>query len=116
MLRIPRRKHTSGSGRRQGLASPLVKTVFLTGGTGFVGSHTAHRFQSEGWRVRALVRNPERTGLLPAGVEVVPGALSDTDKYRPAMRDCTVVLHVAGIVKACTLEQYRDSNARGAGC
>ena len=69
---------------------------------------------SEGWRVRALVRNPNRPGLLPQGVEVVPGALADAQKYRTALRDCQAVLHVAGIVKACSLEEYREANARGA--
>jgi dihydroflavonol-4-reductase len=91
-----------------------VKTLFLTGGTGFVGSHAARRFLREGWRVRALVRNPQRPGLLPQGVEVVPGALADVQKYRAALRDCHAVLHVAGTVKACSLEDYREANARGA--
>ena len=48
-----------------------MKTVFLTGGTGFIGSHAARRFLAHGWRVRALVRRPERAGLLPRGVEMV---------------------------------------------
>jgi dihydroflavonol-4-reductase len=91
-----------------------VKTLFLTGGTGFVGSHAARKFMSEGWRVRALVRNPDRPGLLPRGAEVIPGALADVPKYWDALRDSNVVLHVAGAVKACSLEEYREANARGA--
>jgi dihydroflavonol-4-reductase len=79
-----------------------------------VGSHAARRFLTQGWRVRALIRNPQRPGLLPQGVEVVPGALADVQKYRGPLRDCHAVLHVAGSVKACSLEEYRDANARGA--
>src|SRR5499427_10715580 len=56
-------------------------TVFLTGGTGFVGSHCARTFLAEGWRVRALVRRPERAGLLPNGVEVVQGDLGEPSTY-----------------------------------
>src|SRR5687768_2805199 len=71
---------------------------------------------SEGWRVRALVRNPDRPGLLPPGVEVVAGALVDEAKYCGAMRDCQAVLHLAGTVKACSFKEYREANACGAEC
>ena len=90
-----------------------MKTVFITGATGFVGSHTARLFLSEGWRVRALVRRPDRPGLLPEGTEVVPGGLSDVSRYRDALVGCDVVLHVAGLVKALTLAEYRQANALG---
>jgi NAD(P)-dependent dehydrogenase (short-subunit alcohol dehydrogenase family) len=45
-----------------------VLTLFLSGGTGFVGSHVARVFLAHGWRVRALARRPERSGLLVPGV------------------------------------------------
>jgi nucleoside-diphosphate-sugar epimerase len=90
-----------------------LKTAFITGATGFVGSHTARLFLDEGWRVRALVRRPDRPGLLPDGVEVITGGLSDVDGYRPALAGCDVVLHVAGLVKALTLAEYRQANAVG---
>lgn len=34
----------------------MTKTIFLTGATGYVGCHLAHRFLSEGYKVLALVR------------------------------------------------------------
>jgi nucleoside-diphosphate-sugar epimerase len=90
-----------------------LKTVFITGATGFVGSHTARLFLTEGWRVRALVRRPDRPGLLPEGVEVVAGGLSDVYQYRGALAGSDVVLHVAGLVKALTLADYRQANTHG---
>src|SRR3954447_9781200 len=90
-----------------------LRTVFLTGATGFVGSHTARLFLEQGWRVRALVRRPDRPGLLPEGVEVVAGGLSDVGQYQGALTGCDVVLHVAGLVKALTLAEYRQVNALG---
>ncbi len=93
---------------------PGLKTVFLTGATGFVGSHTAERFLLEGWRVRALVRDPARTGRLPNGVELVTGDLLGCDAYGPAMQGCHAVVHVAGVVKALSLDAYRAVNSRGA--
>lgn len=90
------------------------KTVFLTGGSGFVGSHTAQAFLADGWQVKALVRDPARPGRLPAGAHVVAGQLLEPQRYRDAMRGCEAVVHVAGVVKALDLEGYRAANARGA--
>jgi nucleoside-diphosphate-sugar epimerase len=91
-----------------------LKTVFLTGGSGFVGSHTAERFLADAWHVKALVRDPTRPGRLPAGAEIVAGQMSEPDKYRAVLEGCDAVVHVAGAVKATDLEGYRASNARGA--
>ena len=34
-----------------------MRTAFLTGGTGFVGSHVAEELKARGYAVRALVRS-----------------------------------------------------------
>jgi len=87
-----------------------LKTVFITGATGFVGSHAAGLFVAEGWRVRALVRNPARAGLLPAGVEIVPGDLA-SGRFGPSIEGCDAVVHVAGLTKARTAAEYGAVNA-----
>ena len=91
-----------------------LKTVFLTGGTGFVGSHTAQRFLADDWRVKALVRDPARLGRLPTGAELVQGDLLSCEKYAPALQGVDAIVHVAGLVKALDLEAYRAVNSRGA--
>ncbi|HEX8911309.1 MAG TPA: NAD-dependent epimerase/dehydratase family protein, partial [Humisphaera sp.] len=91
-----------------------MKTVFVTGTTGFVGSHTAQLFLELGWRVKALVRRPDKPGLLPAGAEVVGGDLLEPAAYRRALEGCDAVLHVAGLVKARRLAEYMAVNAAGA--
>ena len=93
------------------IASCRLKTVFLTGATGFVGSHAARYFLSRGWRVRALVRRPERTGLLPSGAEIVPGDLKDV--FPKALEGADAVLHVAGVTKARRRADYLAVNALG---
>lgn len=71
--------------------------LFLTGGTGFVGSHVARAFLAHGWSVRALVRRPDRTGLLPDGVDIVPGDLCQTATYRDNLSGCRAVIHCAAM-------------------
>src|SRR5574341_310541 len=70
--------------------------VFVTGATGFVGSHVARALAGQGADLRLLVRATSRTGNidgLPA--ERVLGDLGDADALRRAMSGCELVFHVA---------------------
>lgn len=70
--------------------------VFLTGGTGFIGSHTAKRLRERGDGVVALVRTPSKAGQLEAlGCDLIPGDLGDQDAMRAGMSDCQAVIHAA---------------------
>jgi nucleoside-diphosphate-sugar epimerase len=93
-----------------------MPTAFLTGGTGFVGAHTARALAAAGWRVRLLARRPEavRSGLLEGvPVEPVPGDLSAAGLPAAALSGIDAIVHVAGLTKARSLEDYREVNARG---
>jgi nucleoside-diphosphate-sugar epimerase len=91
-----------------------MPTCFLTGATGFVGGHVARALLAQGWTVRALVRgDPARLrDLGNAGVTPVPGDLSPASDFSGALADCDAIVHVAGLVKARTLDDYREGNAR----
>ena len=70
--------------------------VFVTGATGFVGSHVARALAEQGADLRLLVRATSRTGNidgLPA--ERVTGDLEDFESLRRAMSGCELVFHVA---------------------
>jgi dihydroflavonol-4-reductase len=70
--------------------------AFLTGGSGFVGSHLARLLVERGARVRCLVRPTSRTGALRAlGVELVVGDVRDGASVRRAMRGADVAYHCA---------------------
>ena len=72
--------------------------IFLTGGTGFVGSHLLRRLLDDGHQVRALVRR--RGGLRPVHSgfsEEVEGDLSSTDLGQK-MGDCDAVINLVGII------------------
>jgi nucleoside-diphosphate-sugar epimerase len=99
-----------------------VPTAFLTGATGFVGGHTARALAAEGWTVRALVRQHPHPGARRGGdsladlpVEPVAGdlSISEPGPLRAALADVDAIVHVAGLVKARSLEDYREVNARG---
>jgi dihydroflavonol-4-reductase len=90
-----------------------MMTLFLTGGTGFVGSHVARSFTASGWRVRALVRRPDATGLLPPDVHVVKGDVRHQAGYRDLLEGCAAVVHCAAATRARSLAEFRDVNVEG---
>jgi dihydroflavonol-4-reductase len=74
--------------------------VLVTGGTGFVGSHTVAALRRRGHDVRVLARRPERVAgvLAPLGapeVEVAPGDMTDADAVARALDGCGAVVHAA---------------------
>jgi dihydroflavonol-4-reductase len=70
--------------------------VFLTGATGFVGSHVAHAFAAQGARLRLLIRSTSRLDNLEGlSAETVTGDLRKPDTFRSALGDCDVLVHVA---------------------
>jgi nucleoside-diphosphate-sugar epimerase len=89
--------------------------AFITGATGFVGSHVAHALSNEGWKVKALVRRGANTRRLEErddAVEIVSGDLSERPDIANAMAGCDAIVHVAGLVTARTLDDYRRANVR----
>ena len=70
--------------------------VFLTGATGFVGSHVAHAFAAQGARLHLLVRSTSRLDNLQGlSAGTVIGDLRDPESFRSALSDCEVLVHVA---------------------
>lgn len=100
------------AGGGQGGARP---TVFLTGGTGLVGSHAAARWRDEGWTVRALVRPGSDTRFLEElGCELVLGDLEEPASFRGAAEGCRVAVHCAALVAgSAPWERYRSLNVEG---
>ena len=70
--------------------------VFITGATGFVGSHVASLLVERGDRVRALVRATSNTqNLAGLGCEPVLGDLQSPESLRQGMAGCEAIFHVA---------------------
>ena len=69
--------------------------LFLTGATGFVGSHVAAMAAEQGAELRLLTRKSSNTANLPAGAELVVGDLRAPEGFAAALRGCDAVIHVA---------------------
>ena len=92
--------------------------VFLTGGTGYIGSEVARRLRRRGDDVVALVRTPGKAGELEQlGCDLVPGDLGDDAALRAGMSDCQAVIHAAAMyevgIKASRRELMFEANVRG---
>jgi len=74
--------------------------VFLSGGTGFVGSAVLRQLLAAGHVVRALVRDGSEGKLADAeNVEVHPGDLTDASSLVGALVGCDAVIHLVGIIR-----------------
>lgn len=78
--------------------------VFLTGATGFVGSHILRELLSQHYSIRALRRrHPERSRemtVIPsqaASVEWIDGDLRDVGGFANALRGCRYLIHCAAL-------------------
>jgi dihydroflavonol-4-reductase len=70
--------------------------VFLTGATGFVGSHVARELAGQGAQLRLLVRATSNLRNLEGiTAETVTGDLLDPESLRTAIRGCDALMHVA---------------------
>jgi dihydroflavonol-4-reductase len=70
--------------------------VFLTGATGFVGSHVARAYAAAGAELRLLTRSTSKLAAIEGmASEIVVGDLRHPEALRTALRGCEVLVHVA---------------------
>lgn len=94
--------------------------VLVTGGTGFIGSHSVAALLSQGHQVRLLARSRDRVArsLSPLGVAEVESVLGDVTvpgSVEEAMAGCDAVLHVAAVYSfdARAAARMHEVNVRG---
>ena len=89
---------------------------FVTGATGFLGSHVARQLLSGGAELRLLVRPTSRIdNIADLPAERVLGDLRDAQSLRSGMSGCEFVFHVAADYRlwARNGQELYDSNVEG---
>ena len=70
--------------------------VFITGGTGYIGTAVVRRLVSSGHQVTVLARNPEKAKRAEAnGARVIIGDLRNCDSLASAIRENDALIHLA---------------------
>ena len=70
--------------------------VFLTGATGFVGSHVARHLANQGAQLRVLTRATSNPANLEGIVaDIIVGDLLQPESLRSAIQGCEALMHVA---------------------
>jgi uncharacterized protein YbjT (DUF2867 family) len=87
-----------------------IRTLAITGGTGFVGSHLLRLALAEGYDVRALTRGwkpPEE------GIAWVDGALDRPETLVKLAEGADAAIHVAGAINAPSRAAFEAANVAG---
>jgi dTDP-L-rhamnose 4-epimerase len=87
-------------------SSDMPKTILITGGAGFIGSHLADNLLAQGYRVRAYDslspqvhgENGARPAYLDPEVELIVGDVRDRERLRSALQGVDGVFHLAAKV------------------
>ena len=89
--------------------------VAVTGATGFLGRHLVRALAQDGWTPRVLVRrDPIHPLWRDLEVEIVVGDLKTPGALDRLCRGAEVVIHVAGLIKAASLDGFNVVNRDGA--
>ena len=84
--------------------------VFVTGATGFVGSHVAQELSRHGADLRILIRSSSKLGNLEGiPAETVVGDLLQVDALRSALAGCDAVMHVAADYRLWVTDPGKDA-------
>ena len=92
--------------------------AFVTGATGFIGSHLAEKLRARGDDVAALVRNPAKAGKLRTlECEVIEGDLGDEAAIQRGVQGRDSVFHAGAAyevgIPASERPAMYDANVRG---
>jgi len=74
-------------------------TVFITGGTGFVGSHLLKALVAAGHKPKVLVREGSKSKLSISNVELCSGDILRPETYASALKGCDAVINLVGIIR-----------------
>ncbi len=95
-----------------------MATIFVTGGTGLIGSNICQQLVERGDTVKALARPGSDTGgLRELGVTIVEGDITDAASVRDAADGCEAAIHSAAVLGGANqdMNEHQRVNASGVG-
>ncbi len=90
--------------------------VFITGATGFIGTHLVRRLTQTEHQMRCLVRTPAKARRLKElGIETTLGDVINPSSLREGMQGCDSVIHLAGLYSWWEKDKdiFRDIHVTG---
>ena len=89
--------------------------TFITGATGFVGSHVVKRLAQSEHELYCLVRKTSHVGELELGATLITGDVTDKDSLLQGMRGCDAVINLAALYSFWEPNKriYTDVNVEG---
>jgi len=91
-----------------------MKTVLVTGASGFVGGHVVEALVRNGIRPRCLVRRNSRLDFITNwSPELVFGDVSALSSLETAVKGVDGIVHCAGVTHALSLAEFLRINADG---
>ncbi len=92
----------------------MIRTIAITGATGFIGGALTTRLKSAGWRIRALVRSgSDHKRLNGTPVEWITGDLGDRESLQRLVVGSDAIVHCAGAVRGGGQQDFDRVNAEG---
>lgn len=89
----------------------MKDTAFITGASGFIGSHLADFLLQKGWKVICLVRpSSNLQWLKDKPVTVLSADISEREKISPLVSESTHIFHLAGVLFGKDREEYIQGN------
>ena len=105
----------------------MGKKILVTGGAGFIGSHTVDALVARGDSVRVFDNlteqvhgpNANRPACLPKDVEFIKGDVRDRDGLKKAIEGMEIIIHDAAEVgvgqSMYSIDQFISTNVQGTG-
>lgn len=94
----------------------MTVKIFITGATGFIGSHLLGRLAEKGHELCCLARSTSRTETLrQVGAKVITGDVTDKQSLLDGMKGCDAVVNLANFFDFWAPDRrvYRDVNVVG---
>ncbi len=88
--------------------------AFVTGATGFIGSHLVESLLKEGFEVICLIRPSSSLKYIEGlNLKLIEGDCCNFNSFCSALKSCDYVFHLAGLTKAKSAADFYNANVIG---